>query len=82
MALKLLDDEDVLLTDILFEVEYAKLFDRDSPETTVEVDEEETLALLNDETGPVEKMILSVEDGGILGISAMEGTGKLVMETL
>lgn len=82
MALKLLHDEDVLLPDILFEVEYAKVFDRVPLETPLQADEEETRTLLNDDSGPVEKMILAVEDGGILEISAMEETGKLEMETL
>ena len=74
MVLRLLDDDDVILPDILFEVEYAKLFDRVPLEAIVDTDEDETLTLLKDETGTVEKMILPVDDGRTLG--------KLVMETL
>lgn len=80
VTLKLLDEEDVLLPDILFEVEYAKLPDRLPRDTIVELDEDETLPVLKDETGTVEKIMLPVDDGGILVMSAMEDTGKLEME--
>lgn len=83
VTLEVLDDEeDILLPDILFEVEHAKLPDRLPRDTTVEVDEEEILPALNEETGTVEKMMLSVDDGGILVMSAMEDTGKPEMEIL
>ncbi|MPC36463.1 hypothetical protein E2C01_029921 [Portunus trituberculatus] len=82
VTLELLDEEDILLPDILFEVEHAKVPDRLPRDTTVELDEEETLLTLNEETGTVEKIMLPVDDGGILVMSAMEGTGKPEMEIL
>lgn len=81
MEEELLDDDDVLLLpDILFEVEYAELPDKPPRDTTVEPDEE-TVPVLNDETGTGEKM-MPVDDGGMLVMSAMEDTGKPEMEIL
>lgn len=40
------------------------------------------MPVLNDETGTGEKMMLPVDDGGMLVMSAMEDTGKPEMEIL
>lgn len=82
IAFRLHSDGDVLLCDKLLGVQCANLSDCVSLETILDVDGVETMALHIDETGTVDKIMLPVEDDGILGISAMEDTGKLVRETL
>lgn len=80
MVFKLLDDG-VLLCDRLLEVQSAALSDCVTLEITGDTDKVDTLELQIDETGSVDKMMLPVDDG-ILGILAMEDTGKLEKETL
>lgn len=81
-AFRLHSDGDVLLCDKLLGVQFANLSDCVPLETILDADGVETMALHIDETGTVDKIMLPVEDDGILGIPAMEDTGKLVRETL
>lgn len=82
MAFRLPGSEEVLLRDRLLEVQYANLYDCVPLETTGDIDGEEILPLPTDEMGTVDNIMPPEEDGGTLGISAMEYTGKLVRETL
>lgn len=82
MAFRLPDDEDVLLRERLLEVQCANLLDCVTQESISDADEVETLALQTDERGTVDKIMLPEDDDGMLRISAMEETGKLVRETL
>lgn len=82
IAFRLHSDEDVLLCGRLLEVQCAKLPDCVTLEANLDPDGVETLASQTDETGTVDKIMLPVEDDGILGISVMDDTGKLLRETL